>query len=149
MADSGLIAFGAAAFGALVGGMGSAVGSTWLQRRELIRTARVRMYDELLPQLTDRELTLPVLLEMGRRDGMSIVRLIAALHRNAAIAGRTESRLVADLRASWEALSRPASAREARRDEYGDEILPERPADEARLQAAVQALERHLEQKIR
>lgn len=115
----------------------------------MVRAARVRMYDELLPQLTDHELMLPVLLDLGRRDGMQMAKLLAALHRSATIAGRAEVRLVDELRRSWESLSRPASNQEARTDVYGDEILPQRPVEEQRLRGALQALEDRLERKIR
>ncbi len=45
--------FWAALLGALVGGFAAAAGSVLVNRRELVRSARVRLHDELLPELEE------------------------------------------------------------------------------------------------
>ncbi len=92
MRDTWLVPFLSAIGGAVVG----ALASVWVHRREVTRSARIRMFDELLPALRA---------EVGsqRIEGPLFVvsdgaRQLEALARCAVIAGGRERKLVADLK---------------------------------------------------
>lgn len=156
MADSGAIAFGAAVVGALVGGLGSAAGSAFIKRRELIRSARLRMYDDLLPSFRARAKWRGKMPRPGwggmlppEASSPTSTELLASLRRSAVIAGATEAGLVEELRRRWQDLTRPPSTAEGQTDPYGNEVPPERMGEEALVIGAIDALEKHLEDKIR
>lgn len=151
MADDVAVAFGAALLGAGVGGLASSAGSIWVARRELARAARLRMYKELLPDLPAaraRGERTSMRRYAGRSDGSSPSEVLAALHREAVLAGRRDVRLADAVLVAWADLVRPRQS-DSRTDEEGIPITAKRHAEEAAFDAALSALSAHLADKIR
>jgi hypothetical protein len=107
--NSGAVAFWSALAGAGVGGFAAAIGSVYVDRRKATRQARIRMYDELLP-----EILRPKGVPLSGED-------LAPLHRVARISGWRDRRAVEHImrlhdessmasekgRAEWVALGKP------------------------------------------
>lgn len=85
--------------GAVVGGAASLVGSVIVNRMQLVRAARIRMFKELLPPLVRKRLQAHAN-EMQEGLGSSIDDYIQAFHAlslESVIAGRKDEALVVDL----------------------------------------------------
>jgi hypothetical protein len=101
--NTALIAIGSSLGGALVGGFAAAGGSDWAQRRQLRRTARFHMFDDLLPLWEPR-----VGLRVGalaHSDRPSPDTVLADLRRTAVLAGRRDRGLVERMGEAWGAYS--------------------------------------------
>jgi hypothetical protein len=91
--SEGWIAFGSALAGAIAGGGAALVGSIIVNRRELTRRARIRMFDEILPELVDRDNG-----DLGDAEPE-----FKALERAAAMSSRGDRRAVSNLYGLWRA----------------------------------------------
>lgn len=89
--SEGWIAFGSALAGAIAGGGAALVGSIIVNRRELTRRARIRMFDEILPELVNRDNG-----DLGDAEPE-----FKALERAAAISSRGDRRAVSNLYSLW------------------------------------------------
>lgn len=80
--------------GAVVGGLASAAGSVWVNRRELTRATRVRIYDELLPDLlmAHYEGVIDPLVGKPLKASPAKWQTYEALRRSAIIASRADAR---------------------------------------------------------
>lgn len=78
--------------GALVGGAASLAGTVMVGRMQFVRSARVRIFREILPKISER--TLPAFLAEQESDDCfnSYVASVAELAREAQVAGRPEGR---------------------------------------------------------
>ncbi len=147
--NTALVAFGAALFGALAGGLAAAVGSDWAQVRQIRRSARITMYEDLLAQWN------PWAGIRGTRDfvGPTARDILDALRRSAVVAGEQEERLVHSMKEAWEEYVRPTPTpadQQAATQSGGPVRRP--PSTEAQrtvLDQAVKALSDHLEGLIR
>jgi hypothetical protein len=88
-----------ALFGAIVGGALSFTGSVWVNRMEVSRTARLRIYNELLPKLRS---DLYSFVEDIEADKATVLdEDIRSLVRASLIAGRSEYRHAASVAEVW------------------------------------------------
>lgn len=152
MEDAWWLALASAVLGAALGALASLGGTVWVQRREMARSARIRMFDELLPTLREN---------VGSQRFHGVVWVVGdgageldALRRCAVIAGGLggpEDKLVADLRQRVELLTRPRT--EAEGTGMSDDGVylgsPHRPKEHAAVEEACRELEDRLERKIR
>ena len=133
--------------GAVVGAVGSAGGSVIVNRREVVRTARIRMY---------RELVGPMLAEAigSDKDRNWDETLVETLYRESALAGHRDRVLVDVVLEAWLEQA-DISEKHGGRTAYGDpikmepEILAEWNKSNEVLIGGLRALESHLRRKIR
>jgi hypothetical protein len=94
MADA-LIALVSAIIGAIIGGLLSMVGAAYAEKRVLTRSMRVRMYDEILPELRNKIAAVPT---SPRAESSTSLREVEAqvqlLYRTATIAGSADQKYV-------------------------------------------------------
>jgi uncharacterized membrane protein YgaE (UPF0421/DUF939 family) len=88
-----------ALFGAIVGGALSFTASVWVNRMEVSRTARLRIYDELLPKLRRDLYSFVEDIESHKVDVLG--EEIRSLVRASLIAGRSEHRHAASVAEVW------------------------------------------------
>lgn len=139
MTADGWIAFGAALLGALVGGAASVAGSVYVNRREVVRSARLRLLEDFSPAAREAPLT------SMASAGADVNSVLGAMHRVAVQAGRRELQHVATLTAcaeAWLAEWRAGAgtdrdAHQARMDERRSEFL-----------SALKTFDQWLEKKI-
>ncbi len=107
-----------------MGGLASALGSRWVERQRLIRAERTHMYRDLLPQLVN-----------AKEHRLTANEWLSDLGRSAVLAGRKDDQLARELVDAWK---RPGKAT-GRTPQAADE----------RLDAAFEALQTHLDRKLR
>jgi hypothetical protein len=93
-----------ALLGAIVGGVLTLAGSVVMNRSVTARAARIRLYDELLPQLGGAFSSFLEDWDVHAR-GDSVARDLEAMSRVSVIAGPRERSAVANLRIAWGKLS--------------------------------------------
>jgi hypothetical protein len=76
--------------GAVIGFAGSLFGSILVNRRELVRRTRLRLYDELIPAA---QKSVNDFLEQGLDDDVPVTEKILLVQRTAQITGRKDRRL--------------------------------------------------------
>ncbi len=82
MADtSWAVAFGSAVAGAVVGGAASLAGSVVVQRRQVVRETRLKIYREILPDLVEDVMN-TMADQQVERDFRELVRLCALVGRS-------------------------------------------------------------------
>jgi hypothetical protein len=78
--------------GAIVGGAASLAGTMVVNKRQMATNARMRLYDQLLPELDDA---------IVEHMGVAVPELLEAVRRASAIAGRAERRDAHNLWQLW------------------------------------------------
>jgi hypothetical protein len=99
----------AALVGAIVGGAASLAGTMLVNKQQMATNARMRLYDQLLPDLSRaiadwasaRTPFRPIAKEYPLPAVRGVIELLTAVSRASAIAGRHERRFVNDLRELW------------------------------------------------
>ncbi len=147
MEATGWVPFASAVAGAVFGALASLGGSVWVQRREAVRAARIRMFDELLPMLDRlRHGSAVYLLVSPRTD---ILTALAALRRSALIVGRREQWLVGEVQRRVDELVDVALGVDTEGNVRipVEEVVPSAEHEQA-LTKAIDGLESHLVRKL-
>jgi hypothetical protein len=153
MADStAWVAFGSALAGATVGGLASSAGSLAVSRRRAAFDARTVLYLDLIADFRPSR-SRPVLNSPGPfPDG-----ILESMRRTAILAGRRDRRLVGALQSAWDDYQQEPPADDPRWEPMHNtqtgEPLPgrrtiKRDWENAAIEAALVALEQHLEKKL-
>ena len=164
--DPAVIAFGSALLGALVGGFVASWGSLVVARRVARFEARLRMYQELVPQFEPSRfrgsfINFPrkdrIVVETGSKP-LTTDEVIESMERTAVVAGRRETKLVANVRAAWEKRQERPSEDDPRwqptvNTQTGEVIRQkgsiDRSIEDAAVKAALDALDARLKKKLR
>ena len=151
MADStAWVAFGSALAGATVGGLASAAGSLVVARKRARFYSRTALYIDLVADFR------PSRRRDARGAGPFPHGLLDSMHRTAVLAGRKDRRLVAALKAAYDRrLEQPADDDPRWQDRIDPDTGKPRPGrtitrdwEDAAIEAALVALEQHLEKKL-
>jgi hypothetical protein len=146
------VAFGSALAGALVGGFASAAGSLVVARRRAALDARTVLYLELVADFRpsrDRP--------MFQSEGPPPDGVLKSMRRTAILAGRRDRRLVGALQSAWEDYRQEPPADDPRWEPVHNTLTGEplpgqrtikRDWENAAIEAALVALEKHLEKKL-
>jgi hypothetical protein len=148
-----------AVVGAIIGGAITLVGSVIVGRWELANAARLRAFEELLPKIMDKSLSIPQHSD-ATSDDLQLDTDLRALARVAAIAGRTEYRTMQRIGKMWAARKRLVEdladsvepltvAKEGSQTQHADPREDQIRLLNNGISAELSKLERFLERRVR